>query len=88
MCKNNFDFCGAVNSQKLQVDCRLVPVEKLDKKYLNKIFFVQSTLDIRDADIRNFCLQGAISNGPNDFQCKIILKYLLIRDLDVRDFCL
>ena len=28
---------------------------------------IQSTLDIRDADIRDFCLQGTISNGTNDF---------------------
>ena len=49
---------------------------------------VQLTSDIRDADIRDFHLQGTISNNPNDFQCKIILKYSLIRDPDIRDFCL
>ena len=47
---------------------------------------MQSTSDIRDADIRNVCLQGTISNGLSDFQCKIILKYLFIRNLDIRDF--
>ena len=47
---------------------------------------LESTLDIRDADIRDFCLRGIISNGPNDFQCKTILKYSLIRDPDIRDF--